>query len=205
MRRIVPSLAAKGNVPMVLLLLLAVLALTLGGCGGEDTSSEDGGGQGGGEETTSAEAGGGETTTAEVPSSTVYLTASGDSGVSGIAILTQTPGGVEVALDMQDLPTQVGTEHVAHIHEGGTCDDDRAGNVAPVLYELDPVYTGQDGTGSSSTSIADASLEQLLSGPPDYIDVHAEVTGDQGPPGVACADLSGAGGEETTSEGEATG
>jgi len=185
----------------LLLLLLAGSGFALVGCGG-------GGGGGGGEETTAERTSGGETTsartvggettaargevtTAQFASANLTLTPSGDSGVSGNANITDTPGGVEVALDVQGLLTQPGTEHVAHIHEGGTCADERAGNGAPVLYPLDPLVAKEDGTASSATSLDGVALRQLTSGAPKYVNVHAEPTGEAGvvPPGIACADI----------------
>ena len=190
----------------LLLLLLAGSGFALVGCGG-------GGGGGGGEETTAERTSGGETTsartvggettaargevtTAQFASTNLTLTPSGDSGVSGNANITDTPGGVEVALDVQGLLTQPGTEHVAHIHEGGTCADERAGNGAPVLYPLDPLVAKEDGTASSATSLDAVTLEQLTSGAPKYVNVHAEPTGEAGvvPPGIACADIPMGGG-----------
>jgi Cu/Zn superoxide dismutase len=109
-----------------------------------------------------------------------------------------------VALDVQGLLTQPGTEHVAHIHEGGTCADDRAGNGAPVLYPLDPLIAQEDGTASSATSLDGVTLEQLTSGAPKYVNVHAEPTGEGVPSGIACADIPGSGGETTTGGGATT-
>jgi hypothetical protein len=190
----------------LLLLLFAGSGFALVGCGG-------GGGGGGGEETTAERTSGGETTsarsvggettaargevtTAQFASANLTLTPSGDSGVSGNANITDTPGGVEVALDVQGLLTQPGTEHVAHIHEGGTCADERAGNGAPVLYPLDPLVAKEDGTASSATSLDGVALRQLASGAPKYVNVHAEPTGEAGvvPPGIACADIPMGGG-----------
>jgi hypothetical protein len=109
---------------------------------------------------------------------------------------------VEVAVAVEGLLTPPGTQHVAHIHEGGTCADDRADNGAPVQYPLDPLITLEDGTASSATSIEDVTLEQLTSGASKYVNVHAEPTGEGVPPGIACADLAGTGGEATTSAGD---
>ena len=196
----------KATVRIALLLLLfAGSGFALVGCGG--------GGGGGGEETTAERTSGGETTSArtvggettaargevtsaQFASANLTLTPSGDSGVSGNANITDTPGGVEVALDVQGLLTQPGTEHVAHIHEGGTCADERAGNGAPVLYPLDPLVAKEDGTASSATSLDGVALRQLTSGAPKYVNVHAEPTGEAGvvPPGIACADIPGGGG-----------
>ena len=191
---------ATGRIAL-LLLLLAGSGFALVGCGGSD-------GGGGGEETTAERTSGGETTsartvgaettaargevtTAQFAAANLTLTPSGDSGVSGNANITDTPGGTNVALDVQGLLTQPGTEHVAHIHEGGTCADERAGNGAPVLYPLDPLVAKEDGTASSATSLDGVALRQLTSGAPKYVNVHAEPTGEAGvvPPGIACADI----------------
>ena len=194
----------------ILLLLSAVLILALGGCGDEDTSSggggeettssaEAGGEAGGGEETTSsAEAGGqtggeagGATVPADMVGAILELTPSQDSGVSGTATVSNTDAGaLQVILNMQGLTDEPGTEHPAHIHEGGTCSDDRAGNGAPVQYPLTTLSTGSGGTALSTTVIEDVTLPELSSGTPRYINVHAAPTGEGTPPGISCADLS---------------
>jgi hypothetical protein len=175
---------------MIYPLLLAALILTLGSCGG--TSSNEGemstDQTGGGEN--SSKTGGGSTVPAEIISAALLFTPSQDSGVSGVATLTETENGVEVKLNMRNLPDQTGTEHLAHIHEGGTCADERAGNSAPVRYPLSSVTTVQGGTGTSTTAIPGLTIAQLFSEAPKYINVHAEQTGDEVPPGISCADLS---------------
>ena len=60
----------------------------------------------------------------------VNLTESRDSGVSGTATLEDVEGGVEVTLEMRNLP-EAGIKHINHIHAGGTCADDRAGRTPP--------------------------------------------------------------------------
>jgi hypothetical protein len=92
-------------------------------------------------------------------------------------------------LNVRGLPGQSGAEHLAHVHEGGTCADDLMGNEAPVQYPLEPVIAGGGEAGSSTTMIPDTSVIQLFSGAPKYVDVHAETTGDEAPPGVSCADI----------------
>jgi hypothetical protein len=181
-----------------LLALTFVAILGVFGCGGGDsggggTSSTGGGG------TNDATVGGKEVTSVQAPSTTVNLSPSGGSDVSGTATLTETPGGLEVKLDMQNLiGEEIGTEHLAHIHEGGTCADDRAGNGAPVRYPLTSVITAQDGTGTSTSVLQGGlTLDQLSSGPPKYINVHAAQTGNETPPGISCADLSPGGGDTT--------
>jgi Cu/Zn superoxide dismutase len=190
---------------VITLLLLGIFAFVLGGCtsgGGGETTSE--GGATGGAGTVPRTTGGG-TVPAELTSAALELTPSGDSGVSGSARLTDASGGgVQVELYVQNLQDQPGTEHIAHIHQGGTCADDRAGNGAPVEYPLDSIITLQDGTGSSTTTIPNVTVAELLSGAPKYINVHAEQTGSETPPGISCADLSSAGGS-ASSKGGSTG
>ena len=118
---------------------------------------------------------------------TLQLTPSRDSGVSGTATLTDTGGGVEVQLDVQGLPSADGTEHLAHIHKGATCADDRAGAGAPVEFPLQGVVN--EGGAGTSTSTADTTFDELFGGEPYYVNVHAEKTGDAVPPGISCADV----------------
>lgn len=186
----VATLKMKGAAPV---LLLAVLILALGSCGSGGTSSSE-------EETPPAETGSEKSTPAstgergaaipaDIVSVTLELTSSGDSGVSGTAILTDTSNGLEVTLNVHDLPGQPGTQHPTHIHEGGSCADLGAGDEAPVLYPLEPTIAEQGGTGASTTMIPDTTVVQLFSGAPKYVDVHAEMIGYEAPPGVSCADI----------------
>jgi Cu/Zn superoxide dismutase len=141
----------------------------------------------------------------------VNLSQSRDSGVSGTATLEDVKGGVEVTLQMQNLP-QAGIKHINHIHAGGTCADDRAGRTAPVTIPLKTITAQSDGTGSATTTIEDVSLAQLFGEEKErFILLHAETKEGEGvPPGIACADLapSAARGaslnEETTMMGETT-
>ena len=118
------------------------------------------------------------------------LTPSRDSGVSGKAILTDVEDGVKVELSMQDLP-EAGVKHINHIHGGGTCAEDRAGETAPVTIPLNAVVAKDDGTGSATTTIKDVTLDQLLGNDQHrFILLHAKVEEGQGvPPGISCADL----------------
>ena len=172
--------------------IFGVFGCADGGGGGDDASS-------GGGEATSVTVGGQEVTSVSAPSTTVNLTSSPGSDASGTATLTETPGGLEVRLDVQNLiGDQIGAQHAANIHEGGTCADDRAGNGAPVRYPLSPVITAQDGTGTSTSLLQGGlALDQLSTDPPKYINVLAAQTGDETPPGISCADLSSGGGGST--------
>jgi Cu/Zn superoxide dismutase len=120
----------------------------------------------------------------------VSLTQSRDSGVSGTATLEDVKAGVEVTLQMQNLP-EAGIKHINHIHAGGTCADDRAGRTAPVTIPLQTITAQNDGTGSATTTIEDVSTAQLFGEDKErFILLHAETKEGEGvPPGIACADL----------------
>jgi hypothetical protein len=121
----------------------------------------------------------------------VSLTQSRDSGVSGNATFEDVEGGVEVTLEMRDLP-EAGIKHINHIHAGGTCADDRAGRTAPVTIPLETITAQDDGTGSATTTIEDVSVDQLFGEDKErFILLHAKtIEGEGVPPGIACADLA---------------
>jgi LPXTG-motif cell wall-anchored protein len=121
----------------------------------------------------------------------VSLTQSRDSGVSGTATFEDVEGGVEVTLQMQNLP-EAGIKHINHIHAGGTCADDRAGRTAPVTIPLETITAKSDGTGSATTTIEDISAAQLFGKDKErFILLHAQtIEGEGVPPGIACADLA---------------
>src|SRR5215211_1532036 len=121
----------------------------------------------------------------------VDLTQSRDSGVSGTATLEDVNGGVEVTLQMRDLP-EPGIEHINHIHAGGTCADDRAGRTAPVTIPLKTITAHKDGTGSATTTLKDVSVADLFGEDKErFILLHAKTEKGEGvPPGIACADMA---------------
>jgi Cu/Zn superoxide dismutase len=121
----------------------------------------------------------------------VNLTQSRDSGVSGTATLEDVKGGVEVTLEMRNLP-EAGIKHINHIHAGGTCADDRAGRTAPVTIPLKTITAQNDGTGSATTTLKDISAAQLFGEDKErFILLHAQTKKGEGvPPGIACADLA---------------
>jgi hypothetical protein len=141
----------------------------------------------------------------------VSLTQSRDSGVSGTATLEDVKAGVEVTLEMQNLP-EAGIKHINHIHAGGTCADDRAGRTAPVTIPLKTITAQEDGTGSATTTIEDVSAAELFGEDKErFVLFHAQTKKGEGvPPGIACGDLvptaaKGASlNEETTMMGETT-
>jgi hypothetical protein len=141
----------------------------------------------------------------------VHLTPSRDSGVSGTATLKDVKDGVEVTLEMRNLP-KAGIKHINHIHAGGTCADDRDGRTAPVTIPLKTITAQKDGTGSATTTIEDVSVAKLFGEDKErFVLLHAKAKKGEGvPPGIACADLlrSAANGaslsNKTTATGETT-
>jgi LPXTG-motif cell wall-anchored protein len=133
----------------------------------------------------------GSTLAQEVQGISIQLTPSRDSGVSGTATLQDVKGGVQVTLQMQNLP-QAGIKHINHIHAGGTCADDRAGRTAPVTIPLQTITAHEDGTGSATTTIEDVSVDQLFGEDKErFVLLHAQtIEGEGVPPGIACADLA---------------
>lgn len=126
----------------------------------------------------------------ESGSAELALTPSRESGVGGVATLTDVEGGVRVELSVRGLPEE-GVEHINHIHGGGTCADDRAGRTAPVTIPLTTVVANADGTGSATTTIGDVTVAELFDeGEERFILLHAETKEGEGvPPGISCADL----------------
>ncbi|CAA9482938.1 MAG: hypothetical protein AVDCRST_MAG12-1620 [uncultured Rubrobacteraceae bacterium] len=126
----------------------------------------------------------------ETQSLTLQLTPSRDSGVGGTATLTDVGEGVEVELNMRGLP-EAGVEHINHVHAGGSCTADRAGNVAPATIPLKNIVAKEDGTGSATTTLEDATLDSLFDpGKDRYIALHSEVEEGEGvPPVISCADV----------------
>ena len=120
----------------------------------------------------------------------LQLKALRDSGVSGMATLTNVEGGVQVKLSMKGLP-EAGVEHINHFHGGGTCADVQAGRMAPVTIPLNTIVAQEDGSGSATTTIKDVTLEELFGGDQKrFILVHAKTKEGQGvPPGISCVDL----------------
>jgi hypothetical protein len=138
----------------------------------------------------------------ETDSMVLQLTPSRDSEVSGTATLTDVEGGVRVELNMRGLP-DAGVEHINHFHAGGSCTADRAGNVAPATIPLKTVVAKEDGTGSGTTTLEDATLDSLFDpGKDRYIALHSEVEEGEGvPPVISCADVveaAGGGAVSTT-------
>ena len=138
----------------------------------------------------------------EPESMVLQLSPSRDSGVGGTATLTEAGDGVRVELNMRGLP-DAGVEHINHFHTGGTCTADRAGNVAPATIPLEAIVANEDGTGSGTTTLEDATLNSLFDpGKDRYIALHSEVEEGEGvPPVISCADVveaAGGGAVSTT-------
>jgi hypothetical protein len=120
---------------------------------------------------------------------TLQLTPSRDSGVSGTATLADVEGGVRVELNMRGLQ-EAGIEHINHLHEPGTCGEDRAGNPAPATIPLKTIVAKDDGTGSAVTTLEDVTVDEIFDPNKErYLAFHSEVREDPVPPVISCANV----------------
>jgi predicted metal-binding membrane protein len=133
----------------------------------------------------------------------ITLAPANDSGVSGVATLTDTSDGVEVRLNVRGLPEPEAV-YLAHIHPG-SCTEERAGDASDhthghhagsdepageIEYPLTPVVAKPEGTGSSTTVINGATVQQFISGKEFYLNVHDKATGSEElPDSLTCGDL----------------
>jgi len=191
---------------------LAVI-LSLAGCGstgGGGASSEEE------EETTpsssAAASEGTSATTEETTTSnnnvtaTVRLASMNGSGTTGTATFTDVAQGVvRVELSVLGLPDPNVT-YLTHIHPG-TCADEQsgeegeqqgsdhdhehsgheAGTNEEIEYPLPPITADLQGRGSTSAVLDGVTVQELFSGEPKYINVHAEGSGN---PPAFCGQLS---------------
>lgn len=120
---------------------------------------------------------------------TLQLTPSRESGVSGTATLADVEGGVRVELQMRGL-SEAGVEHINHIHEGGSCAKDQAGNTAPATIPLETIVAQDDGTGSATTILEDVTVDELFDPQKErYLAFHSKVEDEPVPPVISCADV----------------
>ena len=143
----------------------------------------------------------------------VQLAPMNDSGVTGTATFTDVDQGVRVDLGVQGLPDS-NASYLTHIHPGTCADEqggqedheanhedehadheegaaehhDKEGTMPEIEYPLPSITPDPEGRGSTSTVLEGVTVEQLFSGSPKYINVHAEGTGN--PPAIACSPLT---------------
>ena len=199
-------------------LVLVMLAVTLFlllvvGCRGTG-----GGGSGSSqEETTSSSASSSEGTTAATQetttatasnAATVTLASMNGSDTTGAATFTDTADGVEIKLNVLDLPDPNAT-YLTHIHPG-TCADEQGGGKEEqqgtaqehehtgyegtneeIEYPLPPITADPRGRGSTTSVLTGLTVQRLFSGGPKYINVHAE--GASNPLTLACGQLDSTG------------
>jgi hypothetical protein len=194
---------------MKLVLPTIAVLFILAGCGGT-------GGGGAyyseGETTTSAAASEGtsaateETTTSNNVTATVRLTPMNGSATTGTATFTDVAQGVvRVKLSMLGLPDTNATTYLTHIHPG-TCADEQSGDEEEqdsdhehehsdhedtneeIEYPLPPISADPQGEGFTTAVLDSVTVQELFSGEPKYINVHAEGSGN--PPPLACGQLS---------------
>jgi hypothetical protein len=192
----------------VTLFLLLVVGCRGTGGGGSGSSQEE-------ETTSSAAASEGtsaatqETTaTASNAAATVILAPMNGSDTTGAATFTDTADGVEIKLNVLDLPDPNAT-YLTHIHPG-TCADEQGGGKEEqqgtaqehehtgyegtneeIEYPLPPITADPRGRGSTTAVLTGLTVQGLFSGGPRYINVHAEGSGN--PPALACGQLGGTG------------
>jgi hypothetical protein len=127
---------------------------------------------------------------------TLVLHPEGDSGVGGTATFEDVAKGARVRLELHGLPKPEAF-YLAHIHPG-TCaqgeqeEEDHAGHggasaAEEIEWPLMPVRSGTHGDGSSTTTLKGTTTEELFSGRPKHVNVHAAGSGN--PPVLACANL----------------
>ena len=190
-----------------------MIFLLLAGCGSGGGSPA--GTTTSGETTAStAETTAGSTTTTGREVAEVGLSPINGSGASGTATFADVAQGVRVDLDVRGLPDP-NARYLTHIHPG-TCADERGGEehdsnhedehadqdegakhdegaehdegtMAEIEYPLPPITRDPAGRGTTSALLEGVTVEQLFSGNPKYVNVHAEGSGN--PPPVACSPL----------------
>jgi uncharacterized protein (DUF305 family) len=132
-------------------------------------------------------------------SAQVPLEPANGSQTKGTATLSKAEGGgVKVSLKVSGLPGS-GTMYLAHIHPG-TCTEEEEGGAGhahshhehgaseEIEYPLSPVYSDENGDGTSTTVVHNVTLEGLLSDGPKHVNVHKPGSGE--PPPVTCANLN---------------
>ena len=189
---------------------LFLLAGCGGGGGGSSTSTTTS------EETTKASTTASTTASAENESgnfAAVELAPINGSGVTGTASFTDVAQGVRVDLSVQGLPDP-NAKYLTHIHPGTCADEeqggeadheanhedehagqdqggehyDEEGTMAEIEYPLPPITPDPEGRGTTTSVLDGVTVEQLFSGSPKYINVHAAGSGN--PPAMACSPLS---------------
>jgi Cu/Zn superoxide dismutase len=132
----------------------------------------------------------------------VKLKPQNGSHVTGTATLTESDGGVRVELRLRGLP-KANTIYLAHIHPGACSEGEEGaedeeedhhehsehGSAAgeEIEWPLSEVQSDAQGHGLSTTTLKDASMEQIFTGEFKHLNVHAAGSGD--PPVLACAEL----------------
>jgi Cu/Zn superoxide dismutase len=109
----------------------------------------------------------------EITEATVALAPVRESGVSGEATALHSEDEVVIVLEVQGLPRA--GQYAAHIH-AGTCADG-----GPVAVPLNAVVAGEDGDGTSSTTLDPDDMDHDRA---HFFQVHSA----DGPP-VACGDM----------------
>jgi hypothetical protein len=131
-------------------------------------------------------------------SARLVLHPEGDSGVRGTATFEDVSKGSRVKLELRGL-LKPNAFYLAHIHPGTCAQGEQeeeeeghgehggAGAAEEIEWPLLPVKSGTHGDGSSTTTLKHTTTEELFSGRPKHVNVHAAGSGN--PPVLACANL----------------
>ena len=185
---------------LLILCVVAVIFLLLAGCASGGGGPSAGTTTSEGTAASTAETTASRTTGGEVVE--VGLSPMNGSGASGSATFTDVARGVRVDLEVRGLPDP-DASYLTHIHPG-TCADHRGGEehehaghdegaehdegtMAEIEYPLPPITPDPAGRATTTALLEGATVEQLFSGAPTYVNVHAEGSG--APPSVACGPL----------------
>src|SRR5215204_6002491 len=180
---------------LLILCVVAVIFLLLAGCASGGGGPSAGTTTSEGTAASTAETTASRTTGGEVVE--VGLSPMNGSGASGTATFTDVARGVRVDLEVRGLPDPK-ARYLTHIHPGTSCAYDRGGEehehaehdegtMAEIEYPLPPITPDPAGRATTTALLEGATVEQLFSGAPTYVNVHAE--GSDDPPSVACGPL----------------
>jgi hypothetical protein len=159
----------------------------------------------------------------ETPANTaeVGLAPMNGSSTGGLATFTDVAQGVRVDLNVHSLPGPRAI-YLTHIHPG-TCEDEQTDEedeskehdsndehaqaehedtMEEIEYPLLPITPDPEGRGHTTDVLEGVTVEQLFSGSPKYINVHAEGSGN--PPSIACSQMN-IEGHEDSNEGRSHG
>src|SRR5918998_1009448 len=128
------------------------------------------------------------------------LTVAVFSGVASLGTLGIALGATAESQQTESANLQLGEIGNSDVSGTAALRDVEGGENVPVTIPLDPILANEDGTGSTTTIIENATIGQLLDRSQQrVILVHDEAYEGEGvPPAITCADVNAARGGQTT-------